>query len=550
MIQPEDWRPADGITLEPNALQAVKQSAANVVVGAGPGAGKTELLAQRADFLLKTGACRYPHRILAISFKVDAARNIRDRVRRRCGEQLAVRFDSFTFHAFAKRIIDNYRPLLTGKDALDPDYTIDSKYRVPGKQITFDCLVPLALEILRKSPHARNAIRQTYTHVFLDEFQDTTKIQYLLLKEVFLGGDAVVTAVGDVKQRIMGWAGALDGIMQTFATDFTAQRLTLYQNYRSEPVLRRMQNRMVKDMDPPAAVPLAELAGSAGSIEVLPFATSLDEAVAIAGRIKAWLGADIPPSEIAVLVRKQPHLACRLLIDELNARGIASRNEQSRQDLTAEPAAALILDLVRVLADGRRSAAYEHLMRLVTQTSLTEEMALRRSRAVTRFLEAKREWFRECTAARSDPAEWRRIISEFLELVTRPVLRALSPEYQRGKRLAQLLEQTTAVFQEELDKDGDPVAAMVRLSEEDAVRILTIHKSKGLEFEKVVVFGVEQEFFWGEDYRAEFFVAISRAKNELILTHSQRRPRPTDASKSWQELRNPMQEFLDYANEN
>lgn len=121
MIRTEDWRPADGITLEPNALRAVQAQTRNVVVAAGPGAGKTELLAQRADFLLTTGGCHYPKRILAISFKVDAARNIRERVRKRCGERLAVRFDSFTFHAFAKRIVDNYRVLLTGKDALDPD---------------------------------------------------------------------------------------------------------------------------------------------------------------------------------------------------------------------------------------------------------------------------------------------------------------------------------------------------------------------------------------------------------------------------------------------
>lgn len=552
MIRPEEWRPADGITLEPNAMQAVKQLASNVVVAAGPGAGKTELLAQRAEFLLTTGACRYPHRILAISFKVDAARNIRERVLQRCGKQLVVRFDSFTFHAFAKRIIDNYRLLLTDNNALDPDYTIGS-CRVPRKQITFNDMVPLALEILQKSPHARNAIRQTYTHVFLDEFQDVTDPQYSLLKEAFLGSDAVLTAVGDAKQRIMSWAGALDGIMQTFTADFAAQALTLYQNHRSDPVLRRMQNRMVQVMDPPAAVPLDELAGIEGSIEVLRFTTSLDEAVEIAGRIKGWLDAGVPPSEIAILVRQQPHLVGQLLIDELNGLGIASRNEWCHQDLTAEPAAALILNFIRVLADNRRSAAYENLMRLVIPSSLTEEKALRNSRAVNRFLEARRGQFREGRAARSDPAEWKRAISEFLEMITLPVLHALSPEYQRGQRLGELIEKSTAVFQQELDKDGDPLAAIARLFEEGAVRILTIHKSKGLEFEKVVVYGVEREFFWGgaiKEYRSEFFVAISRAKNELILTHVQRRPRPTEARSGWKEQRHPMQEFLDYANQN
>jgi len=70
--------------LEPTALTAATTTGRNLVVTAGPGAGKTELLAQRADFLLRTGQCRYPRRILAISFKVDAAKNLKDRVRRRC----------------------------------------------------------------------------------------------------------------------------------------------------------------------------------------------------------------------------------------------------------------------------------------------------------------------------------------------------------------------------------------------------------------------------------------------------------------------------------
>lgn len=550
MIRPEDWRPATGITLEPNAVRAVVELTADVVVAAGPGAGKTELLAQRADFLLTTGGCPYPWRILAISFKVDAARNIRERVRKRCGEQLAARFDSFTFHAFAKRIVDNYRVLLAGKDTLDPDYTLDSRGGVPRKQITFDDLVPLAIDILQKSPDARNAIRQTYTHVFLDEFQDCTRDQYALLKEAFLGSDAVLTAVGDIKQRIMRWAGALDGIMQTFSADFTAQPLTLYQNFRSAPVLRRMQNRMVQVMDPPAAVPMTELAGDEGSVEVLPFATAENEAEVIADRIETWLDEGVPPTEIAVLVRQQPHLVCEHLIAELTARGIAYRNEQVRQDLIAEPAAAVILNLLRVLADDRRAAAYEHLMRLITRTSLTEEMALRNARAVSRFLTAKRQQLCKGTAARSDSAAWKNVVTEFLELITRPLLHALSPEYQRGRRLDQLIDQTVAAFQEELNKDGDPMAALMRLAEDDAVRILNIHKCKGLEFEKVIVFGVEEELFWGEridDKRAEFFVAISRVKHELILTWAQSRPRPAAASGRWDVRRHPQQEFLSYA---
>lgn len=198
MISVDDWRPAEGLTLEPNALRAAKEEVHSLVLTAGPGAGKTEMLAQRADFLLRTGTCRYPKRILAISFKVDASKNLKDRVQHRCGSDLSSRFDSHTFHAFAKRIIDRFRPVLTGRDALEAGYKIGSP-KVTHKQIEFADLVPLAIQILRQSKVARNAIIQTYSDVFLDEFQDCTDKQYELLKLVFQGKTIRLTAVGDTK---------------------------------------------------------------------------------------------------------------------------------------------------------------------------------------------------------------------------------------------------------------------------------------------------------------------------------------------------------------
>lgn len=130
MIRPEDWKPADNLTLEPNALLAAKKEISSLLLAAGPGAGKTEMLAQRADFLLRTNISKHPKRILAVSFKVDAQKNLKERVFRRCGSILSSRFDSLTFYAFAKRIIDKFRPLLTGDDKLDFDYTISKKTSV------------------------------------------------------------------------------------------------------------------------------------------------------------------------------------------------------------------------------------------------------------------------------------------------------------------------------------------------------------------------------------------------------------------------------------
>ena len=249
------------------------------------------------------------------------------------GGQYAARFDSFTFHAFAKRLIDNYRPALTGVNELCADYRIDPDTRAFREQITFGDLVPLALEILASNQYARGALRQAYSHVFLDEFQDATKNQYELVQAAFLDTDVILTSVGDVKQRIMAWAGALDGIMQVFAEDFDAISLPLYQNFRSAPRLRRMQNRMIKQMDPAAASPDEDLVGDEGVIQVLHFDSQVEEAEAVADLIDEWLAEDVPPTEIAILVRQQSQQVTETLGEELHDRSIPYRNEQTVRTL-------------------------------------------------------------------------------------------------------------------------------------------------------------------------------------------------------------------------
>jgi superfamily I DNA/RNA helicase len=548
MIRAAGWQPVGGLVLEPNGLEAVTTVDRNVVVAAGPGAGKTELLAQRADFLLRTGISPYPRRILAISFKVDAARNLRDRVRIRSGGQLAARFDSFTFHAFAKRLIDNFRPLLTGIDALPADYRIDTVDRIEAEQITFDDLVPLAVKILAVSNHARGALRQTYSHVFLDEFQDTTKDQYELVRVAFAGTGAILTAVGDVKQRIMAWAGALDGVLQSFANDFDAIPLPLYQNRRSAPRLRRMQNRIIEQMDPSAVSPDKDLVGDDGAIHIMHAANDTQEAEMVADLIEGWLTGGVPPSEIAVLVRQQPNLVAGPLGVALRQRSIPYRNEQESQDLSAEPAAALVFNFIRVVADSRQPQAYSDLLRVARRTGLTEEASWRFDSQLKRLLRSAR------TTARSSDFEagalqaWDPLVAEFLEHVSRPALLALSPGYQQGTRLDDITNQSLQAFGRELEIDGNPVAALMRLSEVDAVRLLTIHKCKGLEFDKVVVLGVEEQLFWGNPTAAlsEYFVAISRAKNELVLTHVDFRAEPNQPVKRWDTWRTACTAYLQF----
>lgn len=110
-VSADEWQPRGIASLEPAAWEALRRGASTSVV-AGPGAGKTEFLAQRAVYLLETGSCPPPYRILAISFKTDAAENLAERVRQRCSADHSQRFVSLTFDAFTKSLIDRFSNVL------------------------------------------------------------------------------------------------------------------------------------------------------------------------------------------------------------------------------------------------------------------------------------------------------------------------------------------------------------------------------------------------------------------------------------------------------
>jgi superfamily I DNA/RNA helicase len=547
MIHEDAWRPADGLVLEPNALSAVKAETKSIALTAGPGAGKTELLAQKADFLLRTGICRYPKRILAISFKVDASSNLRERVKRRCGVSLASRFDSYTFHAFAKRIIDRFRPVLMGVDALNPDYTIGD-HRIAKVQITFNDLVPLATEILQSSAVARNVVRQTYGQVFLDEFQDCTKEQYKFIKVMFDGTPIPLTAVGDTKQRIMAWAGALEGIFVTFADDFQARPLNLYRNFRSQPQLLRMQNRIIEVLDPASVMPDELIKGDGGEIEIKTYDDEQSEAESLAAHIGRWLSEDqLSPAEVALLVPRLAEQYCGALMTELHRCGIPFRNEQQLQDLSVEPLTRLIIDYLLVLFGSREPVAYTRLMELLTTASYGEEEDATLRNTWLNFLRSDKEKLAE-SQDQGFKSVWG-YAEKLLSQIGEAQLVGLSPDYETKSRFEEVIEQVKSRLHALVATEPDVHGALTRFGEDRAVRIMTIHKSKGLEFDSVIMLGVEEEAYWADpdEERCLFFVGISRAKRRLILTHSECRERPSGWTKMWHEGRTRHSEFLGYA---
>ena len=347
----------------------------------------------------------------------------------------------------------------------------------------------------------------------------------------------------------MGWAGALEGVFSTFAVDFNAVPLNMYLNFRSKARLLRMQNEIIRALDPASMMPDEQIVGNEGDIYAWSFDTSQQEAEYLADQITCWIQNEgVPHSEIAILISKQLDLYAALLMAELEKRGIPYRNEQQLQDLSLEPAARLIVDYLLSLYGSREPAAWLRLMNLLIPfAEETEQVNIRQD--WQRFIKSERK-----EAALLDllddrwPSGWTFVV-KFLQNVGISNLTALSPDYESAARLKEVIQETKARIEDQLKIEPDLLAALARFSNDKAVRILTIHKSKGLEFESVIILGVENEILWGDkdENRCAFFVGVSRAKSRLLLTCANQRPRPPKWTRRWDIQRHPQDEYLGYA---
>jgi superfamily I DNA/RNA helicase len=228
-------------------------------------------------------------------------------------------------------------------------------------------------------------------------------------------------------------------------------------------------------------------------------------------------------------------------MDVLSQRGIPFRNEQEVQDLSAEPLFGLILDFLLVILGETEPDAWESLQR-VLDNGVAEGTS--NSRGWDRLLREAR------SDLRSDPTfqtawNW---IEELLKRLGTEAIRALSHDYESDARRNEILGGVNAHIKSSFEGDADPLEALKSIGGIDAVRILTIHKCKGLEFHTVIVQGVEPQTFWGEKEATEcaFFVAISRARKRLVVTTADFREKLPGANHHWRQQRSRHEQFLGY----
>ncbi len=597
-VRIEDWEPIGVEALEANALDVVHSTNHRAVI-AGPGAGKTELLAQRAAYLLQTGVSPVPERILAISFKRDAATNLAARVPTRCHRDHAGRFDSLTFDAFAKGLVDRFaqalperwrpRPgyeIMTTNDSLyqgflqvlgapppmvgsradiealtvkeferthlleqplpldgwdDPSpaqWAVDrfwhsSLYKGEQSHLSFPMIGRLAELLLRVNPMVRTALNLTYSYLLMDEFQDTTQIQYDLVRTIFLNSKTVITAVGDNKQQIMRWALAMEDPFGVFEADFGATRTSLFNNYRASPDLVRIQHILAQALDARAVKPISQTKGaiSGESCAIWDFSSPQTEAAWVARFVQAQIEEHVlTPRDFALLVRQKAANYAEVLAPSFTECGLSLRNESAQvgsvmlQELLSEEVSNILVRVLRLAMSDRAgrhwSDCQEAIAVLRGVTSDDDSARARLARELDIFARCLRDSHPHPVG---DKDEALAIIETVLDFIGRDRLTVAHPAYRQGDWFKEVIEAVTLHLTASATDADSWAEALERYEGTQAVPLMTIHKSKGLEYHTVIFVGLDDDAWWSFtkdpiEGTAGFYVAFTRAKQQVIFT--------------------------------
>lgn len=599
-IPAADWQPVGVTSLEPNALIVVKSSEHRSVI-AGPGAGKTELLAQRAAFLLQSGASPAPQRILAISFKRDAARNLARRVRQRCHPDHANRFDSLTFDAFAKSLVDRFGQALPERWRPTSDYGIlfpkkpyfaeflrrarqdKSKpfgnsaiesfvadyferrhvlaERLPEKGwspttaeywagqrfwdeqigrdersfLSFPMLSRLAELLVRFNVSVRNGLALTYSHVFMDEFQDTTQAQFDLVETIFLDTPTVMTAVGDNKQQIMRFALAMEDPFRVFEKSFGAIRTPLVSNYRSSPALVQIQHVLAQELDPAAVIPQSKSESRIpdNCCAIWDFTTPQAEARALATYVAFQMRThNLQPNDFVLLVRQKAEDYAKILTPAFASVGIRLRNEaayvgsQMLQELLTEPLSEFVVMLLRLAWAPRGGASWSKVQYALANLHGVEPSDGRAQRRLSNEIDGfTREFRSQFPQVPTTEGVARSAVAAIVTFLGRHALISSHPPYGQADWLREVEISVATLLQACAAQAVDWEEVIETYEGKSALPVMTLHKSKGLEYHTVIFVGLDDSAWW--NYRKEvaestagFFVAFTRAKQRVIFTYT------------------------------
>lgn len=453
-----------------------------------------------------------------------------------------------------------------------------SEYRNRCKKqgvLDFNDLLQKATYLLEMRPDISGRYRTEFRAILVDEFQDTNDIQYRWLKQIVDPRHGFVMAVGDDDQSIYGFRGANPANMARFVREFADGALIrLERNYRSQPHILSAANALIANNSNRLGKNLWTAAEKNESkVSSIEYSTGKSEAVHVARRTQSLIKGKCAPSEIAVLYRTNSQ--SRAIEQEMNRLGVpitvyGGFRFYDRQEVKR------VLNYLDLIVSIDRDIAFAHVVNFpprgigersvetlrqlarATNLSMMEAIAERDSRAMSgRAATTQRnlENFAEMILEFSDRAGSEQLSSLLPDLIRRS---GLHDHYQSEpdgpERLENLAEMASAIRQFEIDNPSLGSAAEILpefmafvqltmstseadISKKHTVSLMTIHASKGLEFDNVFLVGMEEGLFPHsrsiqeeseggnaiEEERRLMYVALTRARTHLELSCAQAR---------------------------
>ena len=425
-----------------------------------------------------------------------------------------------------------------------------NEYLAEKNMVDFDDLLLLTFKILDKNPTLCDEISKKYNYIMVDEYQDTNDLQYKLLKKLCATHNNICV-VGDDDQSIYGWRGAKIQNILDFADNFKdAKIIRLEKNYRSTAEILEVANRLINFNTKRLGKELQSTKGSGKRVELLESLDERIESTQIATKIKKLLDSGAKPNEIAILFRL--NALSRSIEDGLNKANIpykliGTTRFYERAEIKD------ILSYFRLVVNPNDDFSF---LRIIN----------RPKRGIGKVTQDKLEAFTQSRGISIYEA-----ITKFKSEIPLPKkhIEAICGIFDLLTSLRQRLEDSTMGFldlfkdrinildsfdksQDEIDREANidelygsfrdfvvqnPEATLEDFlndislssdSDEDALNCvfcMSVHSSKGLEFEHLFVIGLEEGFFplIGdstdiEEERRLGYVAFTRAKSELVIS--------------------------------
>ena len=591
-------------------LDAIKTLDGPMLVLAGAGSGKTKVLTTKVAYLLEERDIS-PKNILAITFTNKAAKEMKDRIFSLIGRE-AFLIQISTFHSFGLKILkENYDLLgyesnFTILDASDSetvikkimkDYDIDSSkynYRAIKSSISsnknemvgvedfkkfvyndydevvlkvyeeyekelqrsnaidFDDLLILPLKLFNEHKEVLQKYQEQYKYVFIDEYQDTNKPQYILSK-LISAKYKNSTVVGDNDQAIFTWRGADYKNILNFEKDYEdAKVVILDENYRSTKTILKAANNVIKNNKLRKEKNLWTENEDGNKITYYKAFDEKDESFYVIKEIKKLLDEGVNPNDICVLYRANAQsrgIEDAFLENNISYRIVGSFAFYQRKEIKD------LLSYLKLIHNEKDDVS---LLRVINYpkrgigTKTIEELTMvsnQNNCSLYDAIESGKELeFKNIIEELKKESE-KMSLTEFVDLVLDKagIRESLKSEktLEADIRLENL-EEFKSITRTVEEVDGiaslgdflDEISLVTDASEKqedgnDKVTLMTMHAVKGLEFDYVFVIGVEEGLFPHlnsmnsadelEEERRLCYVAITRARKKLYIINARSR---------------------------